>query len=62
MSNSVERGLPRLDLTGSSSQVMERWRQWKISYQYYIDGKGITNPSQKKAQLLHLVSMEVQDI
>jgi len=31
---------------------------WKQSYQYYIDGKGITNPSQKKAQLLHLEGME----
>ena len=62
MSNSVERALPPLDLTGSSSQVAERWRQWKRSYQYYVDGKGITNPSQKKAQLLHLAGMEVQDI
>ena len=62
MSNSVERALPPLDLTGSSSQVAERWRQWKRSYQYYIDGKGITNPSRKKAQLLHLAGMEVQDI
>lgn len=62
MSNSVERALPPLDLTGSSSQVAERWRQWKRSYQYYIDGKGITNPSRKTAQLLHLAGMEVQDI
>ena len=30
--------------------------------QYYIDGKGIKNPSRKKAQLLHLAGMEVQDI
>ena len=62
MANSVERALPPLDLTGSSSQVAERWRQWKRSYQYYIDGKGITNPSRKTAQLLHLAGMEVQDI
>ena len=32
MSNSVERALPSLDLTGSLSQVAERWRQWKRSY------------------------------
>jgi len=62
MSNSVERALPPLDLTGSSSQVAERWRQCKRSYQYYVDGKGITTPSRKKAQLLHLAGMEVQDI
>ncbi len=62
MSNSVERALPPLDLTGSSSQVAEWWRQWKRSYQYYIDGKGITNASRKRAQLLYLAGMEVQDI
>ena len=62
MANSVERALPPLDLTGSSSQVAERWRQWKRSYQYYIDGKGITNASRKRAQLLHLAGMEVQDM
>ena len=28
MSNSVERALPPLDLTGFLSQVAERWRQW----------------------------------
>ena len=62
MANAVERALPPLDLTDSTSQVAERWRQWKRSYQYYIDGKGITNPGRKKAQLLHLAGMVVQDI
>ena len=62
MSISAERVLSPLDLTDSSSQVAERWRQWKRSYQYYVDGKGIMNPSRKKAQLLHLAGMEVQDI
>lgn len=28
MSNSVERALPPLDLTGFLSQVAERWRKW----------------------------------
>ena len=32
------------------------------SYQYYIDGKGITNAARKQLQLLHLAVMEVQDI
>ena len=58
----MERALPPLDLSGPSSQVAERWRQWRRSYQYYIEGKGITNAARKKAQLLHLAGMEVQDI
>ena len=56
------KALPPLDLTGSPPQVAEHCRQWKRSYQYYIDGKGITNATCKKAQLFHLAGMEVQDI
>ena len=42
MTNSLERALPPMDLSGSASKVAERWRQWKRSYEYYIDGKRIT--------------------
>ena len=62
MASSGKRALPPLDLTGSSSQDAECWRQWTRSYQYYIDGMGITNASRKRAQLLHLAGMEVQDM
>ena len=34
----------------------------KRSYEYYIDGKGITQARRKKSQLLHLAGLEVQDI
>ena len=43
------RALPPLDVTGSPSQVVERV------------GDAKTNAGRKKAQLLHLVGMEVQD-
>ena len=46
----------------SNGSVAERWRQWKRSYEYYIDGKGITQAGRKKSQLLHLAGLEVQDI
>ena len=62
MSISSERALPPMDLSGSASKVAERWRQWKRSYEYYIDGKGITQAGRKKSQLLHLAGLEVQDI
>ena len=62
MANSSERALPPMDLSGSASKVAERWRQWKRSYEYYIDGKGITQAGKKKSQLLHLAGLEVQDI
>ena len=62
MANSSERALPPMDLSGSASKVAERWRQWKRSYEYYIDGKRITQAGRKKSQLLHLAGLEVQDI
>ena len=51
-----------MDLSGSASKVAERWRQWKRPYEYYIDGKGITQAVRKKPQMLHLSGLEVQDI
>ena len=62
MTNTAERALPPFDLTGSASQVAERWKRWKRSYEYYIEGKGITQAGRKKSQLLHLAGIEVQDL
>ena len=62
MTNTAERALPPFDLTGSASQVAERWKRWKRSYEYYLEGKGITQAGRKKSQLLHLAGIEVQDL
>ena len=62
MSNAAERALPSFSLSETASQVAEAWRQWRRSFWYYIDGKGITNAPRKTAQLVHLADMEVQDI
>ena len=62
MANSSERALPPMELSGSVSKVAERWRQWKRSYEYYIDRKGITQAGRKKSKLVHLAGLEVQDI
>ena len=57
-----EKYLPPLDLTGSASQVTDRWRKWKRTFEYYAEGKGIDNVCKKTSQLLHFAGMEVQDI
>ena len=62
MTNTAERALLPFDLTGLASQVAERWKRWKRSYEYYIEGKGITQAGRKKSQLLHLAGIEVQDL
>ena len=62
MADGSERPLPTLDLSGPASQSAERWRKWKRAYQYYSDGKGITNPKRQTAQLLHLAGLQLHDI
>jgi len=63
MANSEERVSPPLDLTCSASQIAERWKRWRRSYEHYIDhGKGITQAGRKNSQLLHLAGKEVSDI
>ena len=57
-----EKYLPPLDLTGPASEVGDRWRKWKRTFEYYAEGKGIDNVRKKTSQLLHFAGMEVQDI
>ena len=57
-----EKHLPPLDLTGPASEVADRWRKWKRTFEYYAEGKGIDNVRKKTSQLLHFAGMEVQDI
>ena len=56
------KGLMPMDLSGSASQVAEKWRKWKRAFEYYAEGKGIDNARKKTSQLLHFAGMEVQDI
>ena len=30
-----------MDLSGSASQMAEKWRKWKRAFEYYAEGKGI---------------------
>ena len=45
-----------------TSNVAQKWSEWKESFQYFITGSGITLDAQKKAILLHQAGMEVQRI
>ena len=69
--NTLQIGDEDVDFVGKSAasngfvwfsfESRERWRQWR-SYEYYINGKGITQAGRKKSQLLHLTVLEVQEI
>ena len=50
------------DCTGDSTSVGPRWRRWKATFQFYIDGKGVTDSKQKRALLLHSAGMDVQEL
>jgi len=58
----TEKCLPSSDLTGSASEVAERWRKWKRAFEYYAEGKNTDNVRKTTSQLLHFAGMEVQDI
>ena len=42
-----ERALHPLDLSGSLSRVAQKWRKWKRSFEYYLEGKGLNNTPKK---------------
>ena len=54
--------LKQMDLSGDSAGVANRWIKWKRSFMYFIEAKGITGNTRKKAVLLHSIGPEVQEI
>ena len=56
------KALPVFDTAGPDHEVAERWRKWKQSFRYMVEGKGISDKQQRKALLLHTAGEDVQDI
>ena len=46
------------DTTG----VASKWKRWIRAFDLFATGKGVTDPDQKKALLLHSAGMQVQDV
>ena len=57
-----ERPLPIFDLSGTALGVAQRWQRWKQSFNYYVEGNGISGASNLRSKMLHLPGMPVQDI
>ena len=49
-------------LEGDSSSLPGRWERWIKSFDYFVKGSGVTDKTQKRALLLHMVGPEVQQI
>ena len=55
-------GIKPFDCRGDSTSVAPRWRRWRKSFQFYVDGLGITAAARRKVLLLHCARIEVQEI
>ena len=45
-----------------TSGINARWKRWIRALELYAEGKGVTDPDQKKSLLLHSAGMDVQDV
>ena len=50
------------DPTGEPTSISQRWQRWKTSFQYFITASGLTDDTQKRHCLLHLVGPTCQEI
>lgn len=55
-------GIPNFDCLSDPTTLSTRWRKWKRSFELFVEGKGVENPAQKKALLLHCGGIQMQDI
>lgn len=53
---------PSFSCKGESNDVYEEWKRWKRAFELYTTAHKIDDAAQKKAYLLHLGGMELQDV
>ena len=54
--------LEAFDPKGDPHSLSQRWKRWKRAFNLYVTGKGVTNDAQKRALLLHVAGMDVQEM
>ena len=47
------------DCTGNPTSMKPHWKQWKLSFEFFLEAKGITKDTQKQALLLHCTGQDV---
>ena len=55
-------GLQAFDAVGEPATLAQRWLTWKDEFELYVTASGISDPTQKKALLLHLAGPKVRDV
>ena len=54
--------IEHFDMDTEKSSLAARWLEWKSSASYMIKAKGITDPEQKEATLLHTAGRKLQKV
>ena len=54
--------IEHFDMDAEKSSLATRWLEWKSSASYVIKAKGITDPEQKEATLLHTAGRKLQKV
>lgn len=55
-------GLPVFDAIGEPATHTQRWITWRAEFELYVTASGISDPTQKRALLLHLAGLRVRNI
>lgn len=55
-------GLPVFDAIGEPATHAQRWITWRAEFELYITASEISDPTQKRALLLHLAGLRVRNI
>ncbi|PFX23119.1 Transposon Tf2-6 polyprotein [Stylophora pistillata] len=55
-------GLEPFNPKEEAHNLSQRWKRWKRAFDLYVTGKGVSNDAQKRALLLHVAGMDVQEI
>ena len=55
-------GLPAFDAVGEPATLAQRWLTWKEEFELYVTASEISDPTQKRALLLHLAGPKVRDV
>ena len=54
--------MPAFDAVGEPAALAQRLLTWKEEFELYVTASGISDPTQKRALLLHLAGPKVRDI
>ena len=62
-SDMAKNNIQPMDISGSKSELSERWRFWLRGFTYFAEGKAnLQNPARKRSELLYRARSGVQDI